>query len=176
VKRANGKAGFTMAEVAVTLLIVGIAMVLVLQGLSTAKMQAAHSHNKKAARELALVTLGEIASGLYWEDMNDTLSGTYAEEGYEAFHWEVRFGDESFVDDDDDLEDKWDSDYGDDDEEADEEAEEPFERVKIRVVYPSFHINGEELDELLLEQWIPWTQVYGEDEEEAEEEASETGS
>ena len=54
----RARAGFTLAEVAVTLVIVAIGPTLVLQGLNTSKMSAAQTHNRKVARELALLTLG----------------------------------------------------------------------------------------------------------------------
>ena len=40
--RANRNSGFTLAEVAVTLVIVGVGLLFVLQGLSTSKFTAAH--------------------------------------------------------------------------------------------------------------------------------------
>ena len=92
----RARAGFTLAEVAVTLVIVAIGLTLVLQGLNTSKMSAAQTHNRKVARELALLTLGEIEAGLYWEDLNsssDILAGTYAEAGYEDEPPDERCGD-----------------------------------------------------------------------------------
>lgn len=173
------RAGFTLAEVAVTLVIVGVAMVLVLQGLNTAKLLAAHTHNKKTARELALVTLGEIESGLYWEDMDDQLDGSYSEEGYPKFRWTVVFGDEQFPTTlrEHGEQEGWlpnrgaaRDEYADErDDDDDEDAEEPYERVKIRVEFPAFYVYDEEFDEFILERWVPWVQVYGEDEEDAAE-------
>ena len=43
--RASARAGFTLAEVMVTLVIVGIGLTLVLQGLNTAKLTAAQTRN-----------------------------------------------------------------------------------------------------------------------------------
>jgi len=79
----------------VTLIVVGITLTLILQGLNTAKITAAHTHNRKVARELALYTLGEMEAGLFWEDLevgDDQFYGTYAEQGYEAFEWEIIVG------------------------------------------------------------------------------------
>ena len=67
---SRARAGFTLAEVAVTLVIVAIGLLFVLQGLSTSKFTAAQTHNRKLARELALVTLGEIQAGLYRDDLD----------------------------------------------------------------------------------------------------------
>ena len=75
----HGRTGFTLAEVAVTIVIVGIALVLCLQGLHGSKLQAAWTRNFKLARELGATTMGEIASGLYAEDIRDGLSGTYSD-------------------------------------------------------------------------------------------------
>ena len=174
------QAGFTLAEVAVTLVIVGFGLLFVLQGLSTSKFTAAHTHNRKVARELALVTLGEIQSGLYREDQDrDTkLFGNYGEEGYEAWEWEVAFGDEAFSSEDDDEGLAFDSfrerEFREEEarreagEEEDEDAREPFEKVRIRVWFPKL---AEFENSVTLERWMPWDEVYGPEEtEEAEDE------
>ncbi len=163
------RSGFTLAEVMVTIMIVSIGLVLVLQGLSTAKITAAHTHNRKVARGLALLTLGQIESGLYWEDMDERLFGSYAEEGYEAFQWEVAIGDETLTDlyetestlayDSWQPEDQWEED---EDEDEDEESAEPFEKVRIRVTFPKF---GEFPNEFIMERWMPWEQVHGSEED-----------
>lgn len=177
--RPNGtrRSGFTLAEVAVTIVIIGIGLVLILQGLNAAKMTAAHTHNSKLARDLAMVTLGEIESGLYSEeveDSEDTLSGSYAEQGYQEFYWEVVLGDETFPDLPDEESDRFDSwrpdpyddDLDEDDEESDEEDEgEPYEKVKIRVTFPPLK---DFTNTLIFEKWVPWDQVYGVDEEDEE--------
>jgi prepilin-type N-terminal cleavage/methylation domain-containing protein len=161
------RAGFTLAEVAVTIVIVGIGMLLVLQSLNTAKMTAAHTRNYKLSRELALLTLGQIASGEFREDIENGLVGSYAEEGYPDFMFEVLVGDATFRAKGDTGEfDSWaprDEDYDETDEEE-EEAEQPFEKVRIKITSP---VIGELGNELVLERWIPWKQVYGEPEEEA---------
>ncbi len=182
------RAGFTLAEVAVTLLIVGIGLVYVLQGINAAKMTALYTHQKKVAREMATLTLGQIESGLFWEEVDlggDMLQGNYADEGYEAYEWEVVFGREeefstrldSDYDDPDDpyatgrfdsltYRRKLEADREDDDEE-DIDSEEPFEEVRIRVTLTS-DWGGREL--ITLERWVPWKLVYGESEEDAAEE------
>ena len=165
--------GFTLAEVAVTIVIVGIGMLLVLQGLNTAKLTAAHTRNTKLARELALTTLGQIASGQFQEDIQDGLDGSYAEEGYPEFSFEVVVGDDSFRETTTDGPfDSWaprdDRREEDEDEEKDpqEETDEPFEKVKIKITFPKIDVAKEQLkNELVLEEWIPWKQVYGQKEE-----------
>ena len=56
------RGGFTLAEVAVTIALVGLALVYMLQGLNTAKITAAYTRNIKLSKELALLTLGRIES------------------------------------------------------------------------------------------------------------------
>ena len=180
-RRLNDQ-GFTLAEVMVTLIVVGITLTLILQGLNTAKMIAADTHNRKVARELALYTLGEMEAGLFWEDLefgDDLLSGSYAEQGYEFFSWVITLGDENFPEYEDSesgyhdtyayrryLEDE----EEDDDFDEDEESSEPYERVSIRVTFPKL---SELENEITLERWIPWDQVYGVDEDAAAEEGLE---
>lgn len=155
----RSRSGFTLAEVAVTIVIVGIGLVMVLQGLNTAKISAANTRNTKLARELALLTLGQVESGLFQDDIENGLVGTYAEEGYPEFSYEVAVGDKTFREKDQNGGyDNWapkDSDKKKDD----EAAEEPYEKVKIRITFPKINVFS---NELILERWMPWTQVYGE--------------
>ena len=172
------RAGFTLAEVAVTLVIVGIGLLFVLQGLSTSKFTAAQTLNRKIALQLALSTLGEIQAGLFREDLDDDrLVGNYGEQGYEEWLWEVVFGDESFSDElaeDGTLvfdtfrererrqrEAEEEDDDDDKDEDEDEETSEPYEKVRIRVSFPKL---GEFPNTLTLERWMPWEDVYGPEE------------
>ena len=172
--------GFTLAEVAVTIVIVGIGMLLVLQGLNTAKLTAAHTRNTKLARELALTTLGQIASGQFQEDIQDGLEGSYAEEGYPEFTFEVVVGDDSFREASTDGPfDSWsyrderareneeaDADRDKEKKDPQEETDEPFEKVKIKITFPKIDVAKEQLkNELVLEEWIPWKQVYGQKED-----------
>ena len=174
-RRSSG--GFTLAEVAVTIVIVGIGMLMVLQGLNTAKMTAAQTRNIKLARNLALLTLGQVASGEFQEDIENGLNGTYAEEGYPQFSYEVIVGDQSFegttpqdgtfdtwqhqrqLEDDRKAQQAKDAKDGEDP----KDKEEPFEKVKIRVTFlPKIRVGETELkNDLVLEEWIPWKQVYG---------------
>jgi prepilin-type N-terminal cleavage/methylation domain-containing protein len=168
--KRDRRTGFTLAEVAVALVIVGYSLVFLLQALTAAKMVAAHTRNYKLSRELGVLTLGQIESGLYREDIENGLSGSYADQGYPEFSYEVVVGDESFHQ----LKeggsfDNWKAneerlaeqrrEAGEDEEDVEEQ---PFEKVKVRVTFPKIL---ELSNELVIERWIPWTQVYGESEE-----------
>lgn len=164
--------GFTLAEVAVTIVIVGMALVVLMQGLNTAKMTAAHTRNSKLASELARLTVGRVSAGLFQEDLdsNEYLDGTYADDGYPEFSWEILLGDETFPDaeeDEDEFRDRFDTFAWDDedDDDDDEDADEPYEKVSVRVHFPAMR---EFENNLTLVQWIPWDQVYGSDEDEEE--------
>lgn len=164
---SRSKAGFTLAEVMVALLLVGGFLVYIVAGLTTSKMAAAHTQALKQARELGLYTLGQLEAGLYWEDIDDTITGSYSELGYEYFTFEVAVGEDNFPSEQNDPDspyNMWDRDEDDDEDEDDEEL--PYEKVRVRVEFPQF---SEFTNELILERWIPWDQVYG------EEEGSDTG-
>lgn len=163
--------GFTLAEVAVTIVIVGTMLIYLLQGLNGTKLLAAHTRNSKLARELAMVKLGQIGSGLFQEEIDRGLSGSFAEEGYPDFGYEVVVGDEAFRDKPKTSNDRFDSWNPPDkdtssssssdstDKQDEDKVEQPFEKVKIRITFPKIQ---EFQNELVLEQWFPWTQVYGE--------------
>lgn len=157
--------GFTLAEVAVTIAVVGLALVWMLQALNAAKLTAAQTRNLKLSRELALLTLGQVESGLFEEDLDDErLEGTYAEEGYPEFAYEVVIGDENFQPPPDSeafdnwMEERRQAEYDDED----DEAEQPYEKVQIKVVFPPI---GELKNELVVERWLPWKQVHPADDE-----------
>jgi len=185
-----GRAGFTLAEVAVTLLIVAIGLVLVLQGLTSAKLSAAETHYRKVARELGLLTLGQVEAGLFWEELGDgkgkssgdVMTGTYAEEGYEEFSYELVLGEEEFHDNSRERQDgregyhdSWEAEREreeraeeragkDKDDDEEDEVTEPFQKVRVKVGYPQL---SERESSLILERWMPWEQVYGSEEEES---------
>lgn len=168
--RASARAGFTLAEVMVTLVIVGIGLTLVLQGLNTAKLTAAQTRNLKLARDLALLTLGQVEAGLFQEEAGERLMGSYAEEGYEDFSFEVVFGDDTLTDMEDPMMDErfdtWDyrrSLAEEDESDEDEEAAEPYETVRIRVTFPLIR---DYRNDLVLERWMVWERIYGVDEDE----------
>ncbi|QDU67191.1 hypothetical protein Pla86_22690 [Planctomycetes bacterium Pla86] len=156
-----------------TIVIVGVALVMLVEGLNKSKFEAAHTRNLKVARELALMTLGEIAGGEWREEIEDGLDEqTYADQGYPLFHWEVLVGDEQFPELED-VESNLPYDAIEarrerereqlEDSDGDEELlEEPYEQVRIRVTFPT---TGRYKGELMLEQWIEWELVYGKPEE-----------
>jgi prepilin-type N-terminal cleavage/methylation domain-containing protein len=165
--------GFTLAEVAVTIVIIGIGLLLVLQSLNTAKLTAAHTRNMKVARELGMLTLGQIASGQFQEDIESGFLDSYAEEGYPDFTFEVALGDDVFREDTnknkDGAFDNWDPSLKQDTTDTtddEEQQEQPYEKVRVRVTYPAIK---DLPHQLVLEQWVPWKQVYGEDETKKEE-------
>jgi prepilin-type N-terminal cleavage/methylation domain-containing protein len=188
---AGRRGGFTLAEVAVTIVIVGIALVLLLQGLGGSKSQAFYTRNLKIANQLARQTLGEISAALYQDDAEFGLEGTYADSDFPEFTYEVWFGEEEFPNDfgnEREGFDSWDHQRErereiEEDEERDgtrppsseeddeDEEHEPFEKVRIRVTFP---VVGKYDGTLVLTEWIPWDQVYGAEEE--EEDASAPGS
>lgn len=172
---ARARGGFTLAEVAVAIVIVGMGLIWILEGLNGAKLTAAHTRNYKLSRDLALVTIGQIESGEFREDISRGLVGTYAEEGYPDFSYEVILGDEAFGEKtESNTFDSWkprtraqlDEKEADAEKTAEERAEDkqPFEKLKIRITFPKIR---EYTNELVLERWIPWDQVYGPDEDEA---------
>jgi prepilin-type N-terminal cleavage/methylation domain-containing protein len=175
----TSRAGFTLAEVAVTILIVSIGLVLVLQGLAGAKMAAAETHYRKVARELGQLTLGQVEAGLFWEELHasgDGLAGTYAEDGYEDFQYELVLGEDDFIQDEEQdpraggYHDSWEYERErelrarerDDEDDEEEETEKPFEKVRVKVTYPKL---GERPNSIVLERWMAWDGVYGTDEE-----------
>ena len=170
--RARASAGFTLAEVAIVILIVGITLVGLLQGLSKARLTMAHTKNLKIATQLALLTMGQIESGEYIEDDMDGLSGSYAEEGYGEWFFEVLVGEETFSEQATNSADRGFFDsisfreerrLENEEEEDDREDEDlPFEKVRVRVQFPGFL---ELKDSIVIERWIPWEQVYGPSEE-----------
>jgi prepilin-type N-terminal cleavage/methylation domain-containing protein len=158
--RRAGRAGFTLAEVAVTIAVVGLAMVYMLQALSTAKMTAAHTRNLKLSKELALLTLGRIESGLYEEELDDEIiEGNYSEEGYPDFSFQAVIGDENLPEriDDGAFFDNWQWEDDQQEDEDDEELEQPYEKIQIRVISPQIQ---ELKNELVIERWVAWEQLH----------------
>lgn len=179
--RTGSREGFTLAEVAVTLVIVGIALVLLLQGLGGSKAQAFYTRNLKVANQLARQTMGEISAALYQDEAEFGLEGTYADSDFPDFHYEVWFGEDEFPSDFADESDGFDSwdhqrererELEEDEErngsrepgseEDEDEEHEPFEKVRIRVTFP---VIGKYDGTIVLTEWIPWDQVYGAKEE-----------
>jgi prepilin-type N-terminal cleavage/methylation domain-containing protein len=166
------RGGFTLVEVAVTVAIVAICLTLAIQTLSLATLRAGHTRNLKTARELGSFTLGQIEAGLFWEDIDSGISGTYSEQSFELFYYEIVIGDETFPESaerqDNRPHDMWAHQeeqrrQRDDYDPEEEDARQPYEKVRIKVTFPALR---EYPDHLLLERWIPWDQVYGPEEDE----------
>ncbi len=166
---ARSQPGFTLVEVAVTIVIVGMTLVAALQVLQGAKLTAAQTRNEKIAREMAINTLGRIESGLYWEDVADLrIDGTYAEEGHPEFTFEVVMGDETFRERDalgNPTFDNWRQRTADKKAKADDSTpaaddEQPYEKVQIKVLFPKL---AEFKNEVVLEKWMDWRRVHPED-------------
>jgi prepilin-type N-terminal cleavage/methylation domain-containing protein len=165
-RRARG--GFTLAEVAVTLAVVGLALVWMLQALNTAKVTAAQTRNVKLARELALLTLGQLESGQYREEIDDDeVQGTYAEVGYPDFSFQAVIGEANLPPPaNDPAFDNWleERQQAEDDADDEEEIEQAYERVQVRVTFPQML---ELQNELVIERWLPWSLVHPSEETEA---------
>lgn len=157
--RARG--GFTLAEVAVTIAVVGLALVWMLQALNTSKVTAAYTRNLKLSRELALLRLGQIEAGLFNDELDgERVLGTFADEGYPDFSFEVVIGDSTFLDRTDAgaaVFDNWAEDRRRRSEDEDEPLEQPYERVQVKVVFPPIQ---DLKNELVLERWLPWAQIH----------------
>jgi len=168
--------GFTLAEVAVTIALIGLALAWMLQVLNASKLTAAYSRNLKLSRELALLTLGQIESGEYADDLdNERLDGTYAEEGYPDFAYEVVIGDENFRPDPTDQRafDNWQAERqrrereqrAEEADESEEEEDQAYEKIQIKVTFPKIQ---DMRNDYILERWLPWRQLHPEDAEAAE--------
>jgi len=177
VKR-NSKSGFTLAEVMLTIAIVGIGLTLVVQGLSVSKVSALQTYNIKAARDLGLLTMGRIRAGLYQDELDSRLTGSYGEEGFEYFTFEVLLGDEQFEESEGNEDSPFHDSYqareereeeadreSDSNDEDEDELEEDYEKVHVKVSFPPV---PDYKNYVVLEEWIPWKQVYGSDEDEEE--------
>ena len=178
----SARKGFTLLEVAVTIVIVGIGLTLVLQVLNSAQLSALQTRNEKLARELGLLTLGRVAAGLYREELRERFYGSYSDELQPDFSFEVALGDEAFIEQDTtrpgqgQYYDPWNDperlESQREKEEEEGETTQPYERVKIKVSFPKV----EDLtNHLILERWIPWEQVYGPEEEEEQQSGAPAG-
>jgi hypothetical protein len=162
--------------VAVTIALVGLAMVYMLQALSTAKMTAAQTRNLKLSKELALLTLGRIESGLYEEELDDEIiEGTYAEEGYPDFSFQAAIGDENLPErvEEGSYFDNWQWEDEQDEDDDEDEVERPYEKIQIRVIFPKIQ---ELKNELVIERWVAWDQLHPADDEAEDEEPGSGGA
>ena len=179
------RAGFTLVEAAITIAIVGITLAASVQALHGATQTAAHTQRLKIARELSLEMLGEIASGLWAEDLESLRYGTFASKDRPMYSYELALGDEPLEparmgDDAYDYNpqrfDNWkfnrDRELEDNPDLADEESEEPFEKIRIRVSFPILP-GLEQMDNFVeFERWYAWGQVYLTEDEENIEDAA----
>lgn len=181
-RKHAGKRAFTLAEVAVTIALVGIVLAWLLQSLSASKLTAAHARDLKLARELGLLTLGQIESGLYEDELeSERIDGNYSEEGYPTFGFEAVIGEQNFAPDASDARafDNWRAEQEARerelrDEDDDEETEQPYEKIQIKVTFTKIQ---ELPNEYVLEKWVPWNVLHPEDEEGQDENAAgSTGS
>jgi hypothetical protein len=180
----GARSGFTLAEAAITIAIVGIGLAFSVQALNGAAQTAAHTQRMKIARELGVEHLGEIAAGLWWDELESTRYGTFADKERPEYTWELALGDEQLeavrTGDEAAWEgqrfDNWqyrrdqeaiNSGYSSaEDMDAEEETVEEYEQLRLRVSFP-FLPGLEDLDHHIeLERWIPWEQVYGPSEDE----------
>ncbi|MCC7013538.1 MAG: hypothetical protein IT454_13320 [Planctomycetes bacterium] len=165
-ERCTRRSAFTLAEVAVTIALVGLALAWMLQILNASKLTAAYSRNLKLSRELALMTLGQIEAGLFEDDIDDErIEGNYAEEGYPDFYFEAVIGDENFRPDESDRQafDNWRHEQDEkrrNDKDQDDDAEQPYEKIQVKVIFPKVQ---ELSNEFVLERWVPWKQVHPEE-------------
>lgn len=162
-RSARARGGFTLAEVAVTIALVGLALAWMLQVLNAAKLNAIQARNLKLARELALLTVGQIQGGLFADELDDDrIEGSYAEENYPDFSFEAVIGDENFRPDVNDRAafDNWRHEQAQKERERDddeEESEQPYEKIQVKVVFPKVQ---DQASEYVLELWVPWEQIH----------------
>lgn len=164
---ARRRGGFTLAEVAVTIALVGIALAWLLQALNSAKLTAANARNIKLARELSLLTLGQIESGLFAKEIDDDrIEGSYADEGYPDFSFEAVIGDENLSPNPEDQGafDNWRHDQeqkkakeSSKDKKDEKEVEQPYEKIQIKVTFPKIQ---ESKNEFVIEKWVAWKQIH----------------
>lgn len=169
---------FTLAEVAVTIALIGLALAWLLQVLNASKLTAAYSRNLKLARELSLMTMGQIEAGLFVDELDDErVDGNYSEEGYPDFFYEAIIGDENFRPDENDRQafDNWRHEQNEKrrnstaEEEEEAESQQPYEKIQVKVTFPKIQ---ELNNEFVLERWVPWKQLHP-DEEATEETGTE---
>jgi prepilin-type N-terminal cleavage/methylation domain-containing protein len=164
------RGGFTLAEVAVTIALVGIALAWLLQALNSAKLTAANARNIKLARELSLLTLGQIESGLFAKEIDDDrIEGSYADEGYPDFSFEAVIGDENLTPNPEDGNafDNWRHDQdqkkakeSSQDKKDEKEVEQPYEKIQIKVTFPKIQ---QSKNEFVIEKWVAWKQIHPDD-------------
>ena len=91
----TSRGGFTLAEAAVTIAIVAIVLTVMLQGLEGAKFSAAHNRARKTAYELGTEMIGMISAGMWQEEIESGLTGSFAEQDEPDFYWELALGEDA---------------------------------------------------------------------------------
>ena len=177
--RRRAAAGFTLAEVAVALVISAMTLMLVMQGVVGAKLTAAQTSYRKIARDLAQLAIGWVESGLFWDDLDGlpgTLYGDFAEEGYDAFRWEIIVGEDTRSAYEDSESGYFDSlayeryrrrEALDEDPDREPYPETgstggPYEVVTVRVFFPQL---TDQPNTLEMTRWVPLDQVFGQGED-----------
>jgi prepilin-type N-terminal cleavage/methylation domain-containing protein len=159
----TNRSGFTLAEVMVTILIVGSILILSVQGLNKSLAQAAHTRNIKIARELAMLSLARLEAGLYIDELEDHMEGDYSDDDHPDFQWEIVLDTEEFYDEEQLESDRFDS-WEPTDEEEDAESGDPWVVARVKVRFPE---QTGRKDNIVLERWLTREFVYGpEDDEE----------
>jgi len=96
--RSSSRRGFTLVEVLVTLLLLGIVLPTIMRGISMASTVASDAHRRTEAAGLAQAKLAEIVADDLWE--NGNLSGDFSPD-FPQYHWQANVqpwaGDQSGV-------------------------------------------------------------------------------
>ena len=94
----NSRGGFTLVEVLVTLLLMGLVLPTIMRGISLASAVASDSHRRTEAAGLGQAKLAEIVADDLWE--SGTLSGDFSPD-FPQYRWQANVaawaGDQSGV-------------------------------------------------------------------------------
>jgi prepilin-type N-terminal cleavage/methylation domain-containing protein len=82
-----GRAGFTLVEVLVTLLLIGIALPAIMHGITSAQIAGASAKRYNEATELAKSQLAQILAGSQWNS-NASLSGDFSP-NFPDYQWKA---------------------------------------------------------------------------------------
>jgi len=162
-RNTSRAAGFTLAEIIVTMLIVGILLVVSVQGIQRTMSQAAYTRDSRIARELALLQLGRLEAGLYIDEVEDHMEGDFSDDDQPYFQWELVLGTEEFHDEEVSESERFDSwEEYDEDEDEDADSGEPWVVARVKVRFPQHPGRS---NELILERWMTRDFVYGPEDE-----------
>ena len=155
------RSGFTLAEVAVTIVIVGILLVVSVQALNNSLAQASHTRNINIARELAMLSLARLEAGLFIDELEDHMEGDYSDDDQPYFNWEIVLDTEEFYDEEQLETDRFDS-WEPTDEDEDTESGDPWVVARVKVRFP---VQTGRKDNIVLERWLTREFVYGPEDE-----------